>query len=88
MEIAWLLVVTGWAILFALLVAAPGVVGRFWDWSRGLPMWAQVIEWIVLLPWMLATAVWHSDWATNARIGVIAALAAGWIISSLPGIGI
>jgi hypothetical protein len=88
MDIAWLLImVTGWLIVAYLLIATPDTADRFWHWSSGLALWQRVIEWIVLLPWMLALAIWESDWSTNLRVGAIIAIAAAWIVAALPGVG-
>lgn len=85
LSIAWFLIMlTGWAIVSALLVASPDTVDRFWHWSSDLPMWQRVIEWILLLPWMVGIAIWQSDWATGVRIAAIALVALGWIYASKP----
>lgn len=88
MALLWLgIMVTGWVILAVMLMTAPGTIDRFWEWSRNLPLWQQVIEWIVFLPWMVAIAIWQSDWATGLRVGAISLAAAAWIFGSWPGVG-
>ena len=86
--IAWLIImVTGWAILGVMLMTSPGTVDRFWEWSRDLPLVLQVVVWIVLLPWMVAIAIWESDWATGLRVSAISVAAIAWILGSWPGVG-
>lgn len=88
MVLAWLIImVAGWVILAVMLMTAPGTIDRFWEWSRDLPLWQQVIEWIVLLPWMVGIAIWESDWTTGLRVGAISLAAAAWILASWPGVG-
>jgi len=85
LSIAWFLIMlTGWAIVATLLVAAPDTTDRFWHGSRNLPMWQQVIEWIILLPWMVGIAIWQSDWATNVRVAAVTLVALAWIAASKP----
>ena len=88
LDIAWLLImITGWLIVAYLLIATPDTADRFWSWSAGLAFWQRVIEWVVLLPWMLALAIWNADWSTNLRVAAIIAIAGGWIVAALPGVG-
>ncbi|MEZ4502414.1 MAG: hypothetical protein R3C39_07300 [Dehalococcoidia bacterium] len=85
LSIAWFLIMlTGWSIVATLLVASPDTADRFWHWSRNLPMWQQVIEWIILLPWMVGLAIWQSDWATNVRVAAVTLVALAWIVASKP----
>jgi hypothetical protein len=82
---AWLVImVSAWAIFFALLVAAPEALDEIWVWVRDLPLAAEIVVWIILLPWLVGLAVWQSDWSPLARGLVLALVAGGWILASLP----
>lgn len=83
--LAWLgLMVGGWIVFFVLAFASPATLDDFWVWVGGLPLPGQAAVWLLLLPWMLALAVLESDWDTWVRVVVIAVIALGWTIASVP----
>jgi hypothetical protein len=82
---AWLVIMVGaWAVFFTLLVAAPEALDEIWAWVTGLPLAAEIVMWVLLLPWLVGLAVWQSDWSPLARVLVLALVAGGWILASLP----
>jgi hypothetical protein len=88
LDIAWVLImITGWVIVAAMLVTSPSTADRFWEWSTDLALWQRVIEWIVLLPWMVGLWIWESDWGTSLRVAGVSVVAIAWIVASWPGVG-
>ena len=53
---------------------------RFLDWNLIL----QVIVGVLLLPWVVATWVWQSEWSTLAQTLVIGVLVLGTLITFAP----
>jgi hypothetical protein len=73
-----------WSAFFTLLVAAPDSLADGWHWLTGLPLAAEIVMWILLLPWALGLAVWQSSWQEWLRLLVVAVVAAGWTLVSAP----
>ncbi len=74
--------VVGWIVFFVLLVWFPQTFADIWTWVISLPLWAEVIVWIVLLPWMVGAWIWKSDLAEWQRITLVAIVALLWIVAS------
>jgi hypothetical protein len=64
-----------WIAFFALAAFSSGTLDTIWDWLRGLPLAAEIVMWIVALPWAVGLAVWESSWDTWARVLVAVLLA-------------
>jgi hypothetical protein len=71
-----------WGAFFALLVV--GQLDEVWNWVRDLPLLGEIVAWVVAFPWLLATAVWGSDWATWARVLLVIVFALVWSGISIP----
>jgi hypothetical protein len=69
----------GWA-----LVASQGSLDGAWAWSRGLPLIAQGVAWLLFLPVMLALWIWQTAWPLELRAVLIAGLAGGSLLIFLP----
>jgi hypothetical protein len=52
--------------------------------SRGRRSPLQVVEGVVLLPWMLGLAVWEAGWALWLRLLLVAGLAWATVYAFLP----
>ncbi len=71
-----------WIAFFVLLFA--GQLPGIWSAVTALPVVAQVVAWIALLPWMLATWVWTGTWAEWIRMLAVLVFALGWTWISIP----
>jgi len=71
-----------WGAFFALLVV--GQLDEVWNWVRDLPLFGEIVAWVVAFPWLLGTAVWGSDWATWARVLLVIVFALAWSSISIP----
>jgi hypothetical protein len=83
--VPWFTLMVGmWSAFFTLLLAAPDTLQEIWDWLTGLSLVAEVVMWILILPWALALAVWQSSWGDWQRLLVMALLGAAWTGISVP----
>ena len=64
-----------WVVFFVLLNST---------WIGDLPLLLEILVWVVLFPWVLATAVWTSDWSEGVRLTLVILFAAVWTIVSIP----
>jgi hypothetical protein len=64
-----------WLLFLAVLIFDPGRLDAVWLWFRDLPVVAQVAGWIILLPLVLALAIWQAPWALWVRVTLIVLLA-------------
>ncbi|HEX9416899.1 MAG TPA: hypothetical protein VF895_09370 [Gaiellaceae bacterium] len=72
------LMVLVWIAFIALMAFDAATLDRIWSWLRGLPLAAEIVLWIVALPWVLGLAVWQASWDTWIRVVVILLLALFW----------
>jgi hypothetical protein len=79
---AWM--VSMWVAFAVLLVAAPDVVESLWSRVRDLPLVAELVFWVLFLPWMLGMAVWQSSWPGWLRLLLVLCFALGWTLASVP----
>jgi ABC-type amino acid transport system permease subunit len=73
-----------WTIFLTLLVVSPETLDDTYDWLRGLPLLAEILMWIVLLPWALAHLVWESSWEQWVRVVVLVLLVTVHLAVSAP----
>jgi hypothetical protein len=79
----WFLWMVGmWMAFFALLFADQ--LDEIWRLVRDLPLVAEIVLWVLFLPWMLGMAVWTTSWATWVRVALVACFAVGWTVVSIP----
>jgi hypothetical protein len=79
----WFLWMVGmWMAFFALLFADQ--LDEIWRAVRDLPLVAEIILWVLFLPWMLGMGVWTTSWATWIRVALVACFAVGWTVVSIP----
>jgi hypothetical protein len=82
-DVAWFAFIAGgWVVFFAVLLA--GRLDDLWRWVRDLPLVVELVLWLLAFPWLLATAVWESSWATWLRVLLVALFTLGWTAVSLP----
>ena len=71
-----------WVVFFVLLNS--GRIDDVATWIRDLPLLLEILVWVVLFPWVLATAVWTSDWSEGLRLTLVILFAVVWTIVSIP----
>lgn len=67
-----------WLIFFGLLIFSPGTLDDIWNWVQDLATVWQVLVWLLTLPYMVALAIWESDWQTWLRILLVVLIALFW----------
>jgi hypothetical protein len=67
-----------WIAFIVLMAFSPGTLDSIWSWLRGLPLAAEIVMWIVTLPWALGLLVWESSVDTWIRVIVVVLLALFW----------
>ena len=83
--IGWFTFMVGmWAAFFTLVLASPDTLDDIWTWLTGLPLLAEIAMWILLLPWVLALAVWQSSLGDGLTFLILAFLGAAWTGISVP----
>jgi hypothetical protein len=60
------------------LIFSAGTLDDIWNWVKDLSTFWEVVLWIVTFPYMLALAVWESDWVTWLRITLVILIAMIW----------
>ena len=73
-----------WVAFGALALFWPDTLQRMWDQFLDWNIIFQIIVGILLLPWVVATWVWQTDWSTLAQTLVIGFLVIGTLISFAP----
>jgi hypothetical protein len=59
-------------IVFALMwIFEPSALGGLYQGIHGLPLWLEVITWLVFLPWVFALWIWQTSLALWLRIALI-----------------
>jgi len=82
---AWFVGMAGSWVAFAILAITAGDALRdLWTRVQELPLVAEIVLWVLTLPWMLALAVWESSWDEWLRMLLVTFIAAGWTVISIP----
>jgi hypothetical protein len=71
-----------WVTFFVLMNA--GKLDDIAAWIRDLPILLEILAWLVFFPWVLATAVWTSNWSEGLRMTLVVLFAIVWILVSIP----
>jgi hypothetical protein len=72
----WFGVMAGlWGAFVALLAASPATLDDAYDWLRGLGPVAEVLMWVVTLPWTLAYLAYDGSWGHWVRVLVVVLMA-------------
>ena len=66
-----------WVAFGALLISRQGDLGDLWSNFRGQHWLLQGIEFVLLLPWVLALWIWNTGWVLWIRIVLVLGLA--WV---------
>lgn len=53
------------------LITDPGRLTDAWSWTRSLPLIAQLLLWLLFLPWMIALWIWTLPWAMPIRLVLV-----------------
>jgi hypothetical protein len=67
-----------WIVFIALMAFNPGALDSIWSWLRNLPLAAEIVMWIVALPWALGLLVWETSWDGWVRALVVVLMALLW----------
>jgi hypothetical protein len=67
-----------------MIAAYPETLHDLWDRFTDWNLVVQIVVGVLLLPWVAATWVWQTDWATLLRALVIAALAIATLSAFTP----
>jgi hypothetical protein len=70
-----------WLIFLGVLIFEPERLDAVWSWFRDLPMIAQVVGWVVMLPLVLGLWIWQAPWAAWIRVSLIVLLALSNVIT-------
>lgn len=85
MPVVWfVLVAILWVAFGAALVTSAGGLDELWTWVRDQSTLIQGVMWVLLLPWMVALAIWESSWVLWVKLTLIAGLAAATLYMFLP----
>ena len=71
---AWV-VAAVWLLFTLAAISAPAVLDEIWVWAAGLPIFGQLIVWVVALPWMIGIAIVRSDLPTFVQVLLVIAAA-------------
>lgn len=67
-----------WIVFFVLMIFSPETLTDVWEWVQERNDALQVVLWLLTLPYMLALAIWESDWASWLRITLVVTIALLW----------
>jgi hypothetical protein len=81
---AFVVLAAAFVAFVALMFTDPSRLDSLWTSLRGLPIAVQVLIWLLLLPLVLALAVWQAGWAYPVRLVGVAAIAAVFLFMFFP----
>lgn len=64
-----------WLLFAVAIIFNPAALDSVWNWLPGLPLFFQIVAWVLFLPVTLALWVWESDWTIWIRLVLIVAIA-------------
>ncbi|MGI5939272.1 MAG: hypothetical protein ACOX8V_01005 [Thermoleophilia bacterium] len=64
-----------WVAFAALWIFSQNTLNYVFDWIQGLSLVAEIIVWILFLPWVAALWIWHADWPFWLRLILIFGIA-------------
>lgn len=83
--LVWAVFAVLWAAFAAALVFGPGTLDGIWRQVRALPLPAQAVVWLLLLPVMIGLWIWETSWPVALRLVLVVALGAWTVWFLLPG---
>ena len=66
-----------WIGLAFTMIVNPVLLDQMWNWARALPLWQEIIVWVLFLPIMVGLWIWESSWSVLGRLVGFAAIV-GW----------
>jgi ABC-type amino acid transport system permease subunit len=66
-----------WIAFGAAVIFSQGSVDQAWQAIRGLPLFVQIVVWVVFLPVMIGLWVWETSWPLVVRLVLVIGVA-GW----------
>src|SRR4051812_3081419 len=82
--VGFVVVLVLWIAFGLALVLRQENLDTAWTAFRTAPLPLQVVEGVVLLPWVLGLAAWETSWALWLRIVLVAGIAWASIYAFLP----
>jgi hypothetical protein len=73
-----------WGAFVTLLAVSPASLDDAYDWLRGLPLFWEILMWILTLPWTIAYLVYESSWEHWVRVLVVALIALAHLGATAP----
>jgi uncharacterized membrane protein len=77
-------VMLGWFALAYVAATVPGGLYAAAEWIGTLNPAAQILMWLLLLPYMMAMWVWNSTWELWARVLGVGGLVLATLLASRP----
>ena len=72
---AFIILTVLWLAFGAALLLNPAALDSVWMWFRGLPLVAQILLGLLLLPVTLGLWIWESSWPLVLRLVLVIGLA-------------
>ena len=66
-----------WVGFGAALIWSQGSLDQAWQAIRDLPLFAQIVVWVLFLPVMIGLWVWETSWPIVVRLVLVVGVA-GW----------
>jgi len=61
-----------WGSFVTLLAVSPQTLDGAYDWLRELPLFWEILMWILTLPWTVAYVVYETSWQHWVRVILVA----------------
>jgi hypothetical protein len=61
-----------WGAFVTLLAVSPHTLDDAYDWLRALPLFWEILMWILTLPWTVAYLVYETSWQHWVRVILVA----------------
>ncbi|MBE0685965.1 MAG: hypothetical protein IH585_08190 [Anaerolineaceae bacterium] len=68
-----------WIGFFVALIVDKAWLDILWNWLRDLPLWQEIIAWVLFLPISVGLWIWESSWPMILRWLATAGLV-GWTL--------
>ena len=78
------IMIGGWVVFAAALLASPQSLEDVWTSIRDLPLVAEAAVWLLWFPFLIGLAIWQASWPEPVRLTVIAVLAVAYTYMFVP----